>query len=937
MYRTIAVLAFAALPAAPLRAQESQSYVEFGVHSNPPAITDFDIRKVWKAGGRFVRIDAIDGNGVKTTRILDDKKGEPHAYLLAGSTPQIPLEVGRELEFFKDHGAARLADLTRNGRDLSVQALDIDSFKLTLYVDLATGKPRELTVQSPGRNYSVIYAQYERAEPFNEAWFRSDERTALSAKSSAEPPRAEATPDAQMYIEYGRTTSPPSSTDYTVRQLWRAGRHLLRIQYPQDRSGNSTLKIANGRDLYTSTTRPPRIERTRTDDPDGEPHAYVLARGAPAPLNALEIGNEVEFFNEQHAAREQDTRIRGVRCAVYSLDVSPYRLTLYVDLAGGNPRELVVKSPNKEFAIHYSRYDRGRAFDPAWFSPPGQDELRRAPAMMGTKAPPPPASSAPDHPHVQVGVVPWNFEIANRVAKEMRPGDTLQYRDPDGTVAYIWRATKESIAALNAMYADDFERALPLMRAAAERGDARAQYNMAFLADKGYGSAEEAEQWLAKSSAQGFVFATYGLALALQKKVQGEAEPEKTQRRAIELYREAAEHGLREAKFALGTAYLDSRETTEDAALEWIKKAAADGHAEAVRFLNNFEKTKKRNEAGDKRNLANLRMLEKMAAQGDSRAETAIGNVYVQALGVPRNMKKAAEWYKKAADHGQADAMILLGMLHLDGYGIEKDEAAGLDYFNLALDKGFSPAAAVLSSLYHQGHGVGKDETRSREYFDRATKMSTPDELVGSGSMLLYGLNAPRDEETGVKLLAFSAKKGYIPAQFVLGEYYWSLPNGRDTRINNAKALEWHLKAASQEFDQSQLRVADLYLGTFGVRMDLTKAAYWLKQAAASGNDEAQSKLDSFKSRSAASLANFTKDLSNASRPTSGIPVARLNTINFCNRLLDVPVHSPEKKMSAAEMNEFFSIGPGSERNPKLAECLRRFKAAETQLEDLED
>src|SRR5262249_40212736 len=53
--------------------------------------------------------------------------------------------------------------------------------------------------------------------------------------------------------------------------------------------------------------------------------------------------------------------------------------------------------------------------------------------------------------------------------------------------------------------------------------------------------------------------------------------------------------------------------------------------------------------------------------QKDVKAMTLLGELYVNGLGVQRDDKKAAEWYRLAAERGDREAMFALAMLHFNG------------------------------------------------------------------------------------------------------------------------------------------------------------------------------------------------------------------------------------------------------------------------------
>ena len=78
------------------------------------------------------------------------------------------------------------------------------------------------------------------------------------------------------------------------------------------------------------------------------------------------------------------------------------------------------------------------------------------------------------------------------------------------------------------------------------------------------------------------------------------------------------------------------------------------------------------------------------AQQGDSAAQTYVGEIYEKGLGVTPDYVTAADWYRRAADKGYSRAAINLGSLYEQGLGVAKDQAQALKWYR---------AAAGLSEL----------------------------------------------------------------------------------------------------------------------------------------------------------------------------------------------------------------------------------------------
>src|SRR5574344_828360 len=83
-----------------------------------------------------------------------------------------------------------------------------------------------------------------------------------------------------------------------------------------------------------------------------------------------------------------------------------------------------------------------------------------------------------------------------------------------------------------------------------------------------------------------------------------------------------------------------------------------------------------------------------------------------------------------------------------------------------------------------------------------------------------------------------SAGKGYAPAQYMLGLFFY---DGNGMEYDCIRAAFWWYKAAVQGHADAQCSLAKLYYrGEGGVPKDEKEAMYWYKAAADGGNTEAQ-------------------------------------------------------------------------------------------------
>lgn len=136
----------------------------------------------------------------------------------------------------------------------------------------------------------------------------------------------------------------------------------------------------------------------------------------------------------------------------------------------------------------------------------------------------------------------------------------------------------------------DYGRAARLLRPLAERDIAPAQIELGLLYFRGRGVPEDdvaAFQWFSRAAALGSPEGMYHLAnmYAFGHGIpKAEADPDE---RAAQFYFEAARRGHAPAQHSLGIFYLTGKGVQQDRpeAEKWFRRAAAQGHAEAQRFL----------------------------------------------------------------------------------------------------------------------------------------------------------------------------------------------------------------------------------------------------------------------------------------------------------------------------------------------------------------
>ena len=182
-------------------------------------------------------------------------------------------------------------------------------------------------------------------------------------------------------------------------------------------------------------------------------------------------------------------------------------------------------------------------------------------------------------------------------------------------------------------------------RLSAEQGNAAAQCNLGWCYANGRGvsqSSMEAVKWYRLSAEQGNVAAQYNLGVCYAKG-QGVAQSDTE---AMRWYKMAAEQGNAETQYKVALYYREMREVAQNEALayDYLQHAAQSGYAPAQSMLGwwYIEKETEDNSA--------VEWYRKAAARGDYMGQYNLGLCYENGRGVVANSTEAAEWSRKAEE-----------------------------------------------------------------------------------------------------------------------------------------------------------------------------------------------------------------------------------------------------------------------------------------------
>lgn len=167
-----------------------------------------------------------------------------------------------------------------------------------------------------------------------------------------------------------------------------------------------------------------------------------------------------------------------------------------------------------------------------------------------------------------------------------------------------------------------------------------------------------------------------------------------------------------------------------------------------------------------------LAQLQAPAEAGDADAQYAMGSLYSDGLAVPRNYRKAAQWFGRAAEQGHAKAEFSLGFLTYYGAGRDESEgpvpsnpAVAASWLKKAADKGYALAQVLLADMYHHGDGVRRDKDEALRWALAAARQDLTEAQYEAG-YLLGSKWEDRDAWTeAYKWFRLAADKGFPGAE----------------------------------------------------------------------------------------------------------------------------------------------------------------------------
>jgi len=150
--------------------------------------------------------------------------------------------------------------------------------------------------------------------------------------------------------------------------------------------------------------------------------------------------------------------------------------------------------------------------------------------------------------------------------------------------------------------------------------------------------------------------------------------------------------------------------------------------------------------ANDGRYAVAFEEFSALAEQNDARAQQALGWMYYEGQGRPRDYQQAAFWYRKAALQGNVTAQINLAQMYAYGKGVKQDFAEAARWWQALAEQGDGRAQDALAGLYYQGAGVERSVETAVRWWRAAAEQGIVGAQRNLGLMYGKGQGIARDD-----------------------------------------------------------------------------------------------------------------------------------------------------------------------------------------------
>jgi TPR repeat protein len=194
--------------------------------------------------------------------------------------------------------------------------------------------------------------------------------------------------------------------------------------------------------------------------------------------------------------------------------------------------------------------------------------------------------------------------------------------------------------------------------------------------------------------------------------------------------------------------------------------------------------------------------------------------------------------YKAAADGGDAHGLLQLGHCYMKGEGVRVNKRRARDLYREAADKGLPEAMFVFGAFCQEEQCQG-EKKEDIQYLTAAAKKGYAPAQYLLGRSYLIGKGVDIDVVKAFELMKLAADQGVLSAQIHLGQLL-------SVKKEFQHAFQYFQMASDQGSAEGQFLMGSCYEKGFGVERDMKKAFELYKLSAEQGFVKSQVSLAFF-------------------------------------------------------------------------------------------
>ena len=247
-----------------------------------------------------------------------------------------------------------------------------------------------------------------------------------------------------------------------------------------------------------------------------------------------------------------------------------------------------------------------------------------------------------------------------------------------------------------------------------------------------------------------------------------------------------------------------------------------------------------------------VKWFEKAAEQGNPDASYQLGYIYVTEKYNILNINKSNKYYAAALNgyekaeekNSSATAEYRIGLIYLNGLGVDKNIDKAVHWLGKSTLNGNDSAAYKLAVLYDDGKEITQDTEKSLLYYQVSAELGNPYANYKLGNVSLEKNDIPQAIDHFEK----AADKNISHAWYRLGQIYsdekYDMLNTEKAQVCFSKALQQYIADYQENPDDfTSYRIGQMYLKAQGTKQDISQSINWFEKSVDDGNTYAAYQL----------------------------------------------------------------------------------------------